>query len=109
MPILGTVKPGVTADEAAEIGLASLAVDPDYIYLAHHYGTDDWHGAGTPYRTLAAAIKNESDGYDDWVDAFDLSEYVTNRGKEWWPTTCDGRPYSPDGDDHPYIERNKIR
>lgn len=113
MARLGSCRPGITADDIAALTASCKAVDPDVVYLGHHYGCDNWNGAGTPYRTLAAAIRLETahyvDRWDDWVDAFDLSEYVTNRGEEWWPTTEDGEPYTPDGDSHPYIERAEIK
>lgn len=104
MPRLGTTDTTTVADVLTN-------TDPDVIYLGHNYGRDDWHGPGTPYRTLGAAIRAESDPFDDWIDSVELpAGRDGTRGTEWWPTTYDDEPFTPGiDDDHPYIQIAHIK
>jgi hypothetical protein len=109
----------------AEILALATAEDPNTVYLLHHYGRDDWHGAGTPYRTLQAALEaaiNNNPDYGPWVDAAEIyasAWFKTNGGYPldqepntlWHPVKYDDDIIDARdiGDDHPYIEKARIR
>ena len=103
-----------TAEEAEAHHRMVYTADHDYIYLTHHYGRDDWHGTGTPYRTLAAAVLGASNHYDDygpWIDASEVDRHHTTPDTLWYPAYYEGEPMTArdyaDGE-HPYIEKAKI-
>ncbi|URG17440.1 hypothetical protein Mbo2_070 [Rhodococcus phage Mbo2] len=112
-------------EEWARMQLDPHVVDPNVVFLVHHYSRDDWHGAGTPYRSLATALASftEKDGYGgEWIDAAEIVEsdwfargggyvYSQPTGSLWWPLTSDGEriPVREFGDSHPYIERAAVR
>lgn len=114
-------------ENSAAITKAATTRDPDVVYLVHHYGRDDWHGAGTPYATLAAALTAAGDHYDGydgaWVDAAEIfasSWYKKAHGSFdmkqapgtlWYPVEYEGDMVAVRdiGDDHPYVERAVIR
>lgn len=89
--------------------------DPTIVYLGHHYGRDDWHGTGTPYTTLAAALRHEADPdeWENWIDAADTppgKRMSLEHGHEWWPTMYDGEEFEPGEDDnHPYIQKAELK
>lgn len=104
-----------TAEQSEATYRMAHTADPDYIYLTHHYGRDDWHGTGTPYRTLAAAILGASNHYDDygpWIDASEVLTYhAPTPGTRWYPAYECGEPMTARdyaGGEHPYIEKAKI-
>lgn len=118
MPQITTLDKDITEEQIVAFHTAAYTADPDYVYLVHSYVTDDWEGAGTPYRTFAAALASFIDGpYDGlWIDAAELT-YPDGKpahdtpGALWWPLYDDGEKIhgSNLGDNHPYIEKARVR
>lgn len=119
----------LTSEEAKRLQEVAFEATPglpdDYVYMVHNFDTDDWHGTGTPYRTLAAAVVGASAehyNYNDWCDAHEIyeSDWFRRSGAYrisqppqtmWFPLTQDDERLTPHqfGEGHVYIEKAKLQ